>query len=284
MRVTGRCAESSTSPVARELARYDGFVGRIPGYYEWDDDDLTPGRKKEGGLHQNLFDADGSLKGSARFVPAEEVDPDPVYVTEYVTEHVYVPAEERRLTPEQQELADLISEVLIAFMAKGIERAKPHVKKWWTESVRPFVGEQRVRLSQLRPKRPLKADRVSLESDRLPVDSDQSSAEIAVAVPRPKMSSAEAQARYLAAMAARAFSEEQMRMVRSADILDVENIAEIESKIAELPPSEVRELMSRMVTDPSMLGEETLAELASVLARVNRPAQEEFRQLPQGRD
>ncbi len=84
-RVTGRCAPVSGSPVAREVARYDGLVGRIPGYYEWDDDDLTPGRKKEGGLHQNLFDADGSLKGSARFVPSDEVDRDPVYVTEYVT-------------------------------------------------------------------------------------------------------------------------------------------------------------------------------------------------------
>lgn len=279
--MTGRCAESSTSPVARELARYDGFVGRIPGYYEWDDDDLTPGRKKEGGLHQNLFDADGSLKGSARFVPAEEVDPDPVYVTEYVTEHVYVPAEERRLTPEQQELADLIGEVLIAFMTKGIERAKPHVKKWWAESVRPFVGEQRARLSQRRPRRPLKADRALLESDD---SSDQVPAESAVAVSRPRMSSAEAQARYLAAMAARAFSEEQLRMVRSADIIDAQNVAEVEARIAELPPSEVRELMSRMVTDPSMLGEETLAELASVLARVSRPAQEEFRQLPRERD
>lgn len=271
-------------PVARELARYDGLVGRIPGYYEWDDDDLTPGRKKEGGLHQNLFDADGSLKGSARFVPADEVDPDPVYVTEYVTERVYVPAEERRLTPEQQELADLISEVLIAFMAKGIERAKPHVKKWWTGSVRPFVGEQRARLSQLRSRRPLKADRALVESDHLPEGGDQVQAESAVAVSRPKMSSAEAQARYLAAMAARAFSEEQLSMVRRADIIDAENIDEVEARIAELPPNEVRELMSRMVTDPSMLGEETLAELASVLARVSPPAQDKFRQLPRERD
>jgi len=269
--------------LARQPARYDGLVGRIPGYYEWDDDDLTPGRKKEGGLHQNLFDADGSLKGSARFVPADEVDPDPVYVTEYVTERVYVPAEERRLTPEQQELADLISEVLVTFLAKGIERAKPHVKKWWTESVRPLVGEQRARLSQLRPRRTPKADRALLESDR-PENFDQAPAERAVAVSRPKMSSAEAQARYLAAMAARAFSEEQMRMVRSADIIDAENIAEVEAKIAQLPPSDVRELMSRMVTDPSMLGEETLAELASVLARVSRPAQEDFHQLPRERD
>lgn len=44
-------------------------MGRIKGYYEWDDDQLAPGHKKEDGLHQNLFDCDGKLKGSARFIP-----------------------------------------------------------------------------------------------------------------------------------------------------------------------------------------------------------------------
>jgi hypothetical protein len=44
-------------------------VGRISGHYEWDDDDLTPGHKKKGGLHQNLFDSEGNLKGSARSSP-----------------------------------------------------------------------------------------------------------------------------------------------------------------------------------------------------------------------
>ncbi len=37
-------------------------MGRIKGYYEWDDDQLSPGQKKEGGLHQNLFDSGGSSK------------------------------------------------------------------------------------------------------------------------------------------------------------------------------------------------------------------------------
>ncbi|NLI85077.1 MAG: hypothetical protein GX440_06730 [Propionibacterium sp.] len=259
-------------------------MGRISGYYEWDDDDLTPGRKKEGGLHQNLFDADGSLKGSARFIPADEADPDPVYVTEYVTERVYVPAEERRLTPEQQELADLISAVLVAFLARGIERAKPHLKRFWTESLRPFLGDQHARLSKLRQEGRPKADRAPLGSGRFPENSDQAPTEDVLAVSRSKMSSAEAQARYLAAMAARAFSEEQMRMVRSADIIDAENIAEVEARIAQLPPNELRELMSRMVTDPSMLCEETLAELASVFARVSRPARGELHQPPRDRD
>lgn len=48
-------------------------MARIAGHYEWADDDLTPGRKREGGLHQNLFDARGNLKGSARFVPLMDV-------------------------------------------------------------------------------------------------------------------------------------------------------------------------------------------------------------------
>ena len=41
---------------------------KIHGTDEYDDDDLTPGKKKEGGLHQNLY-RDGELKDSARFTP-----------------------------------------------------------------------------------------------------------------------------------------------------------------------------------------------------------------------
>ena len=258
-------------------------MGRIPGYYEWDDDDLTPGRKKEGGLHQNLFDADGILKGSARFIPADEVDSDPAYATEYVTERVYVPADARRLTPEQEELADLVGEVLIVLLAKGIERAKPHVKRWWKESFRPFVRKQRARLSQLRPSAVSKISR-HIKFDSCSENSDQTRPDSAVAMSRPKMSSAEAQARYLAAVAARVFSEEQLSMVRNADIIDAEGIVEVEARVAQLPPNEVRELMSRMVTEPSMLHEAKLAELASVLARVNRPNHEELYRLPRDRN
>ena len=65
-------------------------------------------------------------------------------------------------------------------------------------------------------------------------------------------------------------------MVQNADIVDADGIPEIAGKIAELPPSEVRELMSRMVTDPSMLTEETLAELASVIWRMKSPTRREL--------
>lgn len=57
----------------------------MKGHYEWDDDHLTPGPKKEGGLHQNLFDSEGKLKGSARFIPDNDRDPEPLFVTETIT-------------------------------------------------------------------------------------------------------------------------------------------------------------------------------------------------------
>lgn len=250
----------------------------IPGWYEWDDEELTPGRKKEGGLHQNLFDSEGKLKGSARFIPDDGVESGRFTVTE----SVYVPADERRLSPEQQELADFIGEVLFAFLEKGIERAKPHVKRWWAESFRPFVGERLTRLTNLRPRRGVKEDASPSSPQGVHDDVDQVQDVAVVRKSSLKMSAAEAQARYLAAMAARAFSEEQLQMVQNADLIDLEDIAQVQARIAELPPVEVRELMSRMIADASMLGDDNLAYLASALARVDRSNDAELSELPRG--
>lgn len=64
-------------------------MARFKDRSEYDDDDLTPGRNKDGGLRQNLFDIEGHSHGSARFIPDEgqdgsELEPafayEPVYV------------------------------------------------------------------------------------------------------------------------------------------------------------------------------------------------------------
>ena len=76
-------------PVESPLDQADSLelMGRIAGHYEWDNDDLRPGRKSEGGLHQNLFDSDGALQGSARCVPDEKSEGEPLGITECI----YVP-------------------------------------------------------------------------------------------------------------------------------------------------------------------------------------------------
>lgn len=79
------------------------------------------------------------------------------------------------------------------------------------------------------------------------------------------MSSAEAQARYLAALAARAFSDEQMKLVANANIVDGEGLAELQQTLAELPPQQVRSIIEAVEANPSVLKGDILAELGKLL-------------------
>lgn len=235
-------------------------MGRITGHYEWDDDHLTPGQKKEGGLHQNLFDSRGNLKGSARFIPDDDSEPEPFIVTETV----YVPVEQRRRTREEEELSQAIAELVFHFIDQGIAKAKPYAEQWWRESARPAIDAQRAKIVERRLRR--KAQKKAAVADVTAIEPPQELTE-APGYGRPDMSRAEAQARLLAALAARAYSDEQMRLVGNANIVDGEGFAELKRSLAQLPSDQVNGLIEAMATNPSMLGEETLAELASLLGR-----------------
>jgi len=235
-------------------------MGRIGGHYEWDDDDLTPGQKKEGGLHQNLFDSEGRLKGSARFIPDDGGEPEPFIVTETI----FVPVEQRRRTREQEELEQAIAHLVSYLIDRAIAKGKTLAEQWWRETARPAIDAQQKKTLERHSRR--KAQKKAAVLEGTVVESSQGLAEPANEN-RPTMSSAEAQARYLAALAARAYGDEQMRLVASANIVGDQGLAEIQRSLRELPTDQVRGLIEAMVTNPSMLGEDTLAELASVLGR-----------------
>jgi hypothetical protein len=230
-------------------------MGRIKGHYEWDDDRLTPGQKKEGGLHQNLFDSEGNLKGSARFIPDLEGEPEPVVVTETV----YVPVEQRRRSPEQEALEQAIAELVVHYLDRGIAKVKPLAGQWWRETARPAIAAQRVRVLERRSRRKGKKTAGVVEATEDLVEAAEAT--------QLYMSSAEAKARYLAALAARAYSDEQMRLVAGARIVDGGGPVELERALSELPSDQVKALIEAMATNPSMLGEDTLAALASILGR-----------------
>ncbi|MEU9507792.1 hypothetical protein AB0D32_16125 [Micromonospora sp. NPDC048170] len=250
-------------------------MGRIKGHYEWDDDDLIPGQKKEGGLHQNLFDREGNLKGSARFIPDDVSEPEPAVVTETV----YVPVERRRRTREEEELDQAIAALVSHLIDRGIAKAKPLAEQWWRETARPAINAQRAKMLERRSRR--KAQKKTPVMEGAVVEPSQELTEVSDE-DRPNMSSAEAQARYLAALAARAYSDEQMRLVTSANIVDGEGLAELKRSLAELPSDQVTSLLEAMATNPSMLGEDTLAELASILGRRDRSESDKLRQLRRG--
>jgi hypothetical protein len=120
-------------------------MGSIKGHYEWDDDHLTPGPKKEGGLHQNLFDSEGKLKGSARFIPDNDRDPEPLFVTETI----YVPVEQRRTREEEEEFQEAIAELVALLITEG----KPLAEQWWRETARPGIDAQRMKRLERRSRR-----------------------------------------------------------------------------------------------------------------------------------
>lgn len=243
-------------------------MARQAGYYEWDDD-LTPGKKKEGGWHQNLYDTEGHLKGNARFVPVDEDQEDPIIVTETV----YVPAEER-LSKTQEMVAEIISSVIVKLIEDGVQVAKPHVQRWWNETAVPFaktkVADWKHRHSSSHAEKAPQCVEEIVIDDVTSSSEESSSISILQADERPTMSSAEAQARLLAAVAARTYSDEQLRMVSDSQIIDTEDSETIRSALAQIPREHLIAVIEHMTRHPHLLEESNLANLASLIGRVNQ--------------
>ena len=81
------------------------------------------------------------------------------------------------------------------------------------------------------------------------------------------MSAAEAKARLLAATAARAFSEEQMRMVNESEIVGAQGMEEVYEQLASIPKEELIRAIEHLVRNPAELEEENLANLARFLGQ-----------------
>lgn len=234
----------------------------IKGRFEYDDDDLTPGKSKDGGLHQNLYDQGGKLKSNARFIPDEDqsepepYDPEPVVIYEpvYIHDEEY----ERRREREREENAELIAKVVFLLVAA----ATPHAKRLWLEKVRPSLEARRAKRTARKALKAAAKEHKVVEATV--VDSGQ---ELAVAeeVYRTDMSSAEAQARYLAALAAKASSDEQMTLVANANIVDGEGLAELQQTLAELPAQQVKGIIQAVEANPALLQGDVLAELGKLL-------------------
>ena len=243
-------------------------MARQAGYYEWDDD-LTPGKKKESGWHQNLYDTEGRLKGNARFVPVDEDQEDPIIVTETV----YVPADER-LSKTQEMVAEIVSSVIVKLIEDGVQVAKPHVQRWWNETAVPFAKAKAKdwkhrRSSRHAEKAPQGVEEIVID-DVTSSSGESSSISMLQADERPTMSSAEAQARLLAAVAARAYSDEQLRMVSDSQIIDTKDFETIRSTLSQIPREHLIAVIEHMPRHPHLLEESNLANLASIIGRVNQ--------------
>jgi hypothetical protein len=84
------------------------------------------------------------------------------------------------------------------------------------------------------------------------------------------MVSSEAQARFLMAMAARRFADEQMRVLADADIRAEEGLQELEHALSQLPPEQVAKMLEKFEVEPSLLTGDALTGLGMIFD-VQRP-------------
>ena len=172
-------------------------------------------------------------------------------------------------------VTEIISSVIVKLIEDGVQVAKPHVQRWWNETAVPFAKAKAKdwkhrRSSRHAEKAPQGVEEIVID-DVTSSSEESSSISIVQADERPTMSSAEAQARLLAAVAARAYSDEQLRMVSGSQIIDFENVATVQSALAQVPREHLVELIKYMTRNPRLLEESSLANLASLIGVVDQP-------------
>jgi hypothetical protein len=243
-------------------------------WVEWDDDaDLSRSRKKPGAYSPLTRDGDNNLghvtlrdvdddEDEYDWETDPEPDPEPLF-------HVNADGE---LVPTQ------LGEVVLAAVYGVILAARwaaPHVKRWWTDQAVPFLKKSGRRLSRDRGA----DDQVSVEESlaeyfMLPQSAPtESSQEVVAALDeyRASLSSAEARERLVAAVVARLYSEEQLRILSNAQIEDDGTALELASAMQTFTPQQLGESITLMLeANPAWPDKETLAELERILERRSR--------------
>lgn len=243
---------------------------REPGYLEWDDENLTPGRAKEGGWSPNLFDSDG-LKGQAHFIPTgnnnDYGDGDYSEDDYSITNHVH---EEKHQSSEADDAFIKISVALIVVSACcGAILAMPPVKRFLKEKVKPFFRSKvkGQKDQQHSVHHDLEAILVAAEeATDSKVSSENPSTDIVIAKEQPTMPIDEAIARLILAKKARDYSDEQLQRVINSNTIDADELEAVCSALMRLPHAELVSVFENMARN----SQKSEADLTALLKQIRQ--------------
>lgn len=211
---------------------------------------LTPDQSRENpeAWRGTLRDGDRILSGQAEFIPGDDEyedysSPEPSY--DYTAT-----MRQQEISPVAQMIADVLAEFTVNMIRVGVAELRPHARRWWSESALPAIRS----LKSASSRRPLKVDAIAqelaeAESEReLVAEPMAVSCEAAVEVAEEArtMSSDEAKQRLLAAVLARAFSDEQVRLLLNARIEDADG-SEGWATLDRATPAEVERQINLML-------------------------------------
>lgn len=226
---------------------------KIHGYFEYDDDSLTPGQAKDGGLSQLLFDSEGKLSDHASFHPE-----DPDHEDDYSYDSTSPSGESDSEAEADAQAAALLILAVIGAAAGGyvlIRKATPHVQRMINEralpAVRSFWKKVRGRGSEAKE---VDVDETSVIVAQDPLaHEDEAAPGTGVAVAKPQMSPEEWYARFRAMFEARKFADEQWKLLSSVQVADDEAIAELQREMARnRPEAVVRQVTLMLEASPEI--------------------------------
>ncbi|MEU6527297.1 hypothetical protein ABZ892_31825 [Streptomyces sp. NPDC046924] len=171
---------------------------------------------------------------------------------------------------ERRENAEFLAEVVFQIGLKVAEKAAPHVRKWWSEQALPAMKTKWNGQALPSVKTKWASVRSRASDRRADAAGDQQNAVTVSRDRRKTMSGAEARQRFAAAVAARIYSDGQLRLLRNARIVDEGDNGPIEVEATgDLTPQRIGEQIALMLeTDPSLLSGDTLAELEKLVASI----------------
>lgn len=260
-----RCASAHPFAKVRQVATRKQFDVEIP-----DGQHLGISRDTDGAYRAHLFDDEtNGLVGHAELFEPEEVEVGPTTDPYTYGSDAQAPDHDEQL----DELAELLGNLLALAIIGAATAAAPHIKRWWSYKVLPAFTStgEKIKSTWNRIPRTRKAGSAAATAEFVALSDpagNQSSNEVDAVLEglRVKMGSAEARQRFVAALVAAAFAEEQMRLLRNARIEDVAAYSELESTLHELTPQQVGDTMNLMLkADLSLLDRETLTELGRVI-------------------
>jgi len=146
----------------------------------------------------------------------------------YSPSHVYEPP--RQLTPEEREVAEQLTVLILAGVVLAAGAAAPHVKQWWSEKAAPALVSAWKRITPSRKAAGSQVPVVTSSAVNGPIFvASATGGEVVVAEAEMRMSRAEWEHRFRAMLAAGAFKEEQQRILFNARIGDDYALSEPES-------------------------------------------------------
>lgn len=242
-------------------------------WVEWEEgSDLSLSRKRPGEYSPLTRDEDNNLVGQVVLSDVNEGDdkresesgPDDV-TREGATAD----------TDEMSDVEAVLGLLAVLGVVVVVQKAGPHVQKWWTDRVVPFLKRSQPRL---RRRSPIRDAAVPAISD--PV-SDSSTHALVTALEeyRASMSSAEARERLVLALVARLYSDEQLRVLRNARIDDDAARTALRTMETATPEELAARLTLMLESNPTWPDDLALAQLRRMLER-SGDCEREFVEVP----